>query len=77
MKNVPLLLCLASILLTASGGLNIGLSHAIGDAPRILFVTIGVFFISAGLTGMGASFYALIKNTSTSWQKYNDTAEAH
>ena len=72
MKNVPLVLCIISILLTASGGLNVGLSHTIDNVPETVFAMIGILFTLTGFIGMGASFYALIKSTPASCRQEED-----
>lgn len=61
MKIDSLFLCISSILLTSSGGLNIGLSGFIAEPLRFATTAVGFMFIFFGSIGMGISFCSLLK----------------
>lgn len=62
MKIDSLFLCIASCLLTSSGGLNIGLSGFAAEPLRLATTAVGFMFIFLGSIGMGMSFCSLFKS---------------
>lgn len=62
MKINSLFLCISSILLASSGGLNIGLSSFVTEPFRLATIAVGLMFIFLGSIGMGMSFFSLLNN---------------
>ena len=57
-----LALCIVSIFLTSSGGLNLGLANSLAGFARFGASAFGVLSIMLGFVGMLLSFYFLIKS---------------
>ncbi|MFA7209447.1 MAG: hypothetical protein WC120_04140 [Parcubacteria group bacterium] len=59
--NYPLLLCISSILLAGSGGLNFGLAPSVEQEGGWMIAALSGFFIIAGFFGIMLAFQSLFK----------------
>jgi hypothetical protein len=61
-SNAPLALCIVSIFLMSSGGMNFGFANTLTGITRFGVSAFGIISMIVGIAGMSLSFYFHIKS---------------